>query len=371
MDGQYIKKKLVTKEDPHHIHKTLGVLSVLSFIYRYFVVFPQKGNLGFDGGAFDWATMAVHFLLSFSSMIFHVLPKRILTKPTIIWNEYRLHAISFTLRCVSVFVMGYFRPFKGTDLEFLINGVVVLAHHVLADWITYKYGDHNQTTVRVNNKSSAMATVVLRFYSFYQFSALASHLVPNDRVMDMGYNTLIAIQSSSFLMTLFRKGLIAHYSHAFWYTFCLIISFNQICVNFWDILPLFAAKVIVAFAIRCNTRISKYWIWAGFILVSLPTVERLVSDYFANSMAPLLSQHAALLEMGEVPSPKLANTAFGLMALSSLIFQRMAPQVTSATSSKELSKDEAAATTVESAEQKAPSVDTTVAEQKAVCGKTE
>jgi len=71
---KYVIKKLVTKEDPIMLHKTLGTLSLLSFIYRYFYVFPMTGTLGFEGGWFDHATLAVHMALSSSSLIFHVLP---------------------------------------------------------------------------------------------------------------------------------------------------------------------------------------------------------------------------------------------------------------------------------------------------------
>jgi hypothetical protein len=43
---------------PQHIHKTLGILSVASFFYRYGYVYPTTGNLGFgDGDLLDWATI--------------------------------------------------------------------------------------------------------------------------------------------------------------------------------------------------------------------------------------------------------------------------------------------------------------------------
>ena len=39
--------KLVTKEDPFHIHKTLGILSISNFIYRYYYVYSKDGTLGY------------------------------------------------------------------------------------------------------------------------------------------------------------------------------------------------------------------------------------------------------------------------------------------------------------------------------------
>lgn len=103
---ELVYRKLFTKEDPLYLHKTFGLLCVLSFLYRYAYVYPRFGNLGFDGSWFDWATMGVHLMLSSSSLIFHVLPRRIMSRPVMIWEEYRLHAIVFTLRCMVVYVIG-------------------------------------------------------------------------------------------------------------------------------------------------------------------------------------------------------------------------------------------------------------------------
>jgi hypothetical protein len=81
--------KLITREDPHHIHKTLGILSVVSFCYRYRYVFNVTGDLGFDGSALDWASMAVHTLLALSSILFRVPRKHINAKPMVIYEAYR------------------------------------------------------------------------------------------------------------------------------------------------------------------------------------------------------------------------------------------------------------------------------------------
>ena len=107
---KYIIKKLFTKEDPLYLHKTFGLLALLSFIYRYCYVLPMQGNLGFDGHWFDYLTLAVHMALSSSSIIFHVLPQRMIKRPLVIWEEYRLHAIVFTLRCISVALFARLWP---------------------------------------------------------------------------------------------------------------------------------------------------------------------------------------------------------------------------------------------------------------------
>ena len=89
--------------------------------------------------------------------------------------------------------------------------------------------------------------------------------------MDLGYNTLIAIQSSAFLMTLFRKGLIRWYTHAFWYSVALIMSWVVMYLSTSGIW--FWIKVATAFQLRINYRMGKYKVWILFALISLPIVE--------------------------------------------------------------------------------------------------
>lgn len=98
---EFLVKKLFTKEDPIMLHKTLGLFALISFAYRYLYCLPLFGNLGFEGSWFDYFTLIMHMALSSSSMIFHVLPQRIIKRPIVIWEESRLHSIIFTLRSFS------------------------------------------------------------------------------------------------------------------------------------------------------------------------------------------------------------------------------------------------------------------------------
>jgi hypothetical protein len=108
----------VTKEDPIYLHKTLGLFALCSFVYRYGIVFRRQGNLGFDGHWFDHLTIFLHLMLSCSSLIFEVLAKRIVNKPLIIWEEYRLHAMVFTLKVTSVYLWGlYAQPYLGDTVQ--------------------------------------------------------------------------------------------------------------------------------------------------------------------------------------------------------------------------------------------------------------
>jgi len=265
-DLRFWKRKLFSPEDPQYLHKTLGLMCVLSFAYRYRLLFTSVGgSLGFGADAFSWVTMAVHLLLSCSSLIFHVLAKRIVSKPLIIYEEYRLHAIVFSVRCMSVFVYGVARHGLGSagkQWEPLLTFVLVMAHHVMADLVTWRYGQPDRyTTVRIQDDAEPMNKAVLRFYAFYQFAAVASHLIPSSRVPDMGFNTLIAIQSSAFFMTLNRKSLVTYKTHAVVYTSCLLLSLcamsHVLTLGEW-------VATVAAFAVRVKFSTSKYLIWASF-----------------------------------------------------------------------------------------------------------
>jgi hypothetical protein len=89
-----IRRKLVTNEDPCHIHKALGMSCLLHFLYRYACGWGPRGTLGYESATFFNAlTMCMHMALSSTSLFFHVLSKRMKTKPLIIYEEYRMHTI--------------------------------------------------------------------------------------------------------------------------------------------------------------------------------------------------------------------------------------------------------------------------------------
>lgn len=140
-----VLKKLITKEDPLYLHKILGLSALISFFYRYAIVFPSTGTLGMDGSWFDHTTMVVHMLLSASSLIFAVLQIRILSKPTIIWEEYRLHAIAFTARCCLVYLFGMFWPLEDCWMTRVALYCTVLSMHLVADEVTRRYGPENKS----------------------------------------------------------------------------------------------------------------------------------------------------------------------------------------------------------------------------------
>jgi hypothetical protein len=163
------------------------------------------------GGWIDYGTLLLHALLSCSSLIFHVLERRISNKPMIIWEEYRLHAIVFSLKavCGSLFGMNQHHLIKYCGVQVTTVLLVVLMFGMLCvvDEITVRHGDAGVTTVRNNDKklkANAIVKFVQKGFSFYQFCGAGSMIVLDTHLCDLGFNTLIAIQSSAFLMTLYR-----------------------------------------------------------------------------------------------------------------------------------------------------------------------
>lgn len=70
------KKQLITKEDPNHVHKTLGILVLLSYVYRLAQV--GENDLGFANHRhLTIPTLLLHLALNASSFEFKIPAKRI------------------------------------------------------------------------------------------------------------------------------------------------------------------------------------------------------------------------------------------------------------------------------------------------------
>ena len=172
-----------------------------------------------------------------------------------IWEEYRLHAIVFTLRSVMVWWTLNNSPW----MRMLAVGSI----HLMADMVTEVFGVDGETTVRgKSGGGKRLRTLLLkRGYAAYQVLALASHLLPSP-TLDLAFNTFIGIQSSAFLMTLHRKNKITWKTHAIWYTACIGLSTLYIVRSVGVRVLIYAA---VAYTARVGMGISKYvvWVWIG------------------------------------------------------------------------------------------------------------
>jgi len=108
INRQFLIRKLFTHEDKYNVHKIFGLIVLISYIYRYLWVFPFSGSLGLDFSYFTFFTLFLHTGLSCTSLVFHVLKYRLTENPLIMYEEYRIHAILFTLRGTFTSLIGLF-----------------------------------------------------------------------------------------------------------------------------------------------------------------------------------------------------------------------------------------------------------------------
>lgn len=66
--------------------------------------------------------------------------------------------------------------------------------HSAVDYVTKVHGTPGVTAVRHTNDGSIK--YVKLFFAFYQVLALSTHLLVDEKLCDLGWNTLVAIQSS-------------------------------------------------------------------------------------------------------------------------------------------------------------------------------
>lgn len=252
-----IIKKLFTQEDSMNIHKTLALLSIISYIYRYNYII-RYGSFGFDNKIITLLTFLIHMSLSLSSLIFDVIERKIATNPLTIHTEYRLHAILFSVRSIVISMIGLY------EIKYKYAcALTSLVCHILVDIVTYLYGLPGNTAVRSFPDADKIGKSLQLLYSFYQFIALGSH-ISNKLSIEEGFNGMIAIQSSAFLMTLRKKNLIANSDYVIWYGLSLVLS-TYVFMLHHNIV--FFILIGILFYIRVNYRTSKYIIWFIFTII--------------------------------------------------------------------------------------------------------
>lgn len=202
--------KLVTKEDPDHIHKTLGFVSLGNFVYRY-VALVVYGSM-YLNNVFSMTLLGVHALLSLTSLRFHISSFRNPSQP-MIYPEFRMHSILFAIRSIVCCYMATH------DYAITYKIAVCYATMGLADIVTYVYKTKVSVTA-TSAKTSINTTMrgmpydpsitakqqhdITRFQSAMQISATLFMLGNTDTA----FSPLLAIQLAAFLMTLVRKNII-------------------------------------------------------------------------------------------------------------------------------------------------------------------
>lgn len=205
--------KLATKEDPYHVHKTIGIVSFCHFSYRYYCYFFYK-NMDFTTN-YDIAFLLVHFLLSASSLYFKIPQKRNPVSP-MIYPEFRLHNLLFSYRSILCTLFFYYK------LPIVYNIIVCYLTMMGADIVTYYYKDG--TTMRgIQFETDVPEEAKHKITMFHSKMQICATLFMIGNI-DSAFSPLFAIQFSSFLMTLVRKNIIKKNNWHFLYGLSLIIN---------------------------------------------------------------------------------------------------------------------------------------------------
>ena len=213
-----VRTRLITKEDPLHVHKTLGMLALLSFIFRLSQL--GESDMGFrTHPSFTIPTILLHFFLNASSFEFR-LPKKRITEGSRIWPQARFHSLIFLCRSLALIGIYCYEDYFQRPPSYTANMVVVFAAMAFADLATWSAGVYKSNTIR-----DLSASVQMKYYfSVMQFYATAASLFGIRRSTGP-FNTIIVLQLSAFGATLRRKNLLSHQFAVIGYGVALFSSF--------------------------------------------------------------------------------------------------------------------------------------------------
>ena len=253
--------KLFTKEDQTNIHKIIGIFSVINFIFQYSTLIIY-GEMHMRQSSFTPYILAIHGLLSLSSLIFHVPLKRHGKLP-MIYKEFRLHSIVFGLRSVLCAYCFYYK------LHILYNILIVFLTMIAADIVTRCFAAETQTMRGMpfgESLAQEEKKLISRMQSSQQFAATV-FMVTN---IEGAFMPLFSIQIAAFLMTLVRKNIISEldwhrvYSISLWVNIFVFLSFRSIGMIAYVI-----SSVYFFGYYRVTRRENKYFLWYIIFLVYL------------------------------------------------------------------------------------------------------
>jgi hypothetical protein len=224
-------QQLFTHHDKYHLHKVLGFGCLFNFFLRIYWLLANGSMYISADAPLSLLIPVAHLTLSLSSLIFQV-PLTRLNSKIIIWKELQLHNMVFTSRSAIVMIYSIVCIRNDIDMSnkhyylYLIGKfALIIAHHLLADYITAKYNTNDKTTTRDINWENIPDNVkrgLKQYYAICQILAINSLiLTDNDKtgsgVMEAAFLVMFPIQLSTFLMTLVRKSIITNiYWHIFY-----------------------------------------------------------------------------------------------------------------------------------------------------------
>ncbi|CAB9502273.1 unknown protein [Seminavis robusta] len=324
------KKQLFTKEDSIYLHKTLGMLCLVSFVWRIVQVdgiTMKHSDMGFvSHPKLTVPTILLHLFLSTSSFIFRIPERRIKTGYRI-WPEYRLHSLVFLCRSLAFPLLQYYENLNGLPPNYLWNVAIVLSSVMVAD-IASASMKYPSGTIRGFQTNKLLKF----FFSAVQFHATAACLYGGTSAVTRRSGVLwihtFVIQMNAFLMTLRRKNLLSHEAGIAAYAWMLgagflIVVWLHVMEASKGMQTIHAITLTanVAAMLRLGLGMNKYVMWTmmGIVvnLVIRPIMQGqsngVVSKEMLNMADPIST--AALLFLGFYKA--------GMLPQLSMVFQRI------------------------------------------------
>lgn len=281
-----MRQPLFTNHDRFHLHKVLGFGCLFNFFLRiYWLV--VYGSMYIHADSLTSLLIPVaHLTLSLSSLIFHVPQTRINSK-IIIWKELQLHNMVFTSRSATIMLYSLLcsrssrMTTTATALPFIYQlgkFALVVAHHLLADYITAKYNTNDKTTTRdINweNISDNTKAIMKQYYAICQILAINALLLTENEpygsgAVESAFLVMFPIQLSTFLMTLVRKSIISNISWHIFYGVSLLSPFfiitNTIQKNNLEVAKVYLPILYIVF--RLQYGMNKYYLMSHVLVIN-------------------------------------------------------------------------------------------------------
>lgn len=274
-------RRLIGNEDKLHLHKSLGVASLLHFGYRTYM-FVSSGSMGFSGDATTVACIMLHMALSGTSLIFH-LPNNRIRKAPMIWPEFRVHSILFAYRSLICMLLYWANirifPHTLTDHTYWLRCATLIGTLVAADYATTHFkalerGDAG-TTMRSmpfpDSVTQKQRDMINMYYSVCQVFATLNIIASPG--MERPFGILFPIQIAAFLMTLVRKSVISAGEWHIGYASALGINFVHAIFESPEHhhqtipAPLYLATIVSFCTLRFRCRVNKYALWCGICVL--------------------------------------------------------------------------------------------------------
>jgi len=280
------KKKIFTKEDPQNIHKCCGLFALLHFTFRFYQMMFGDISAGFGNrngsGPSFWTMVCLipHVFLSFSSLMFHSVPKERIVGAPMIWQEFRAHSIIFASRslvgsvCAWISVSCNHEPLIRNKVV-AMNSLTIIATIFSADIATkrLRVSEKESTTATLPYWEGASVTTQRRFKKFYAYSQFLATLACLSMANPCwAFAVLLPIQLAAFLMTMVRKGFISTKTYHFVYAGSLILPYIVAlrCVVYSkepDAVVIFVLGYLI-YRLRC-LGISKYPLWSSVVALRI------------------------------------------------------------------------------------------------------